>query len=95
MRAFSTFINLKEILQMGGKCIIVAHMFLCINFIMPSFQAGELGSPEAMRERADVMLQRALIMFPGLLLPLLDKCSIQPDPEVASHDFFGPKAQTE
>ncbi|KAG0724450.1 Transcription factor 25 [Chionoecetes opilio] len=53
--------------------------------------AEELGGPEAMRERADDMLQRALIMFPGLLLPLLDKCSIQPDPEVASHAFFGAK----
>lgn len=56
--------------------------------------AEELGTPEAMRERADSMLQRALITFPGLLLPLLDKCSIQPDPLVASHAFFGPKAQT-
>ncbi|MPC08355.1 Transcription factor 25 [Portunus trituberculatus] len=56
--------------------------------------AEELGNPETMRERADAMLQRALITFPGLLLPLLDKCSIQPDPVVASHAFYGPKAQT-
>ena len=69
-------------------------MFLYIDFLMVTFQAEELGSPEAMRERADTMLQRALITFPGLLLPLLDKCSIQPDPVVASHAFFGPKAQT-
>ena len=40
------------------------------------------------------MLQRALLMFPGVLIPLLDKCSIQPDPNVASHAFFGPEAQT-
>lgn len=56
--------------------------------------AEALGSPEAMRERADSMLQRALIMFPGLLLPLLDKCSIQPDPGVAAHAYFGPASQT-
>ncbi|KAJ8302412.1 hypothetical protein KUTeg_018808 [Tegillarca granosa] len=38
-------------------------------------------------------LQSALIMFPGLLLPLLDKCGISPDKDVSSHDFFGPKSQ--
>ncbi|XP_042222983.1 transcription factor 25-like isoform X2 [Homarus americanus] len=53
----------------------------------------ELGSPEEMRKRADTMIQRALIMFPGVLMPLLDKCNVQPDPVVASHPFFGPTAQ--
>ncbi len=32
-------------------------------------------------------------MFPGVLLPLLDKCSINPDKEVASHHFFSAQAQ--
>lgn len=57
--------------------------------------AEELGTPEEMRKRADTMIQKALIMFPGVLVPLLDKCNIQPDPVVASHAFFGPRAQIE
>ncbi|XP_045462875.1 transcription factor 25 [Harmonia axyridis] len=38
--------------------------------------------------KADSLLQDALIMFPGVLRPLLEKCSIQPDSRVAGHDFF-------
>jgi hypothetical protein len=34
------------------------------------------------------MLQNALIMFPSVLVPLLEKCSIQPDPKVTAHPFF-------
>ncbi|KAL0280406.1 UNVERIFIED_CONTAM: hypothetical protein PYX00_001701 [Menopon gallinae] len=33
-------------------------------------------------------LQDALIMFPGVLYPLLEKCSVQPDPKTRSHSFF-------
>lgn len=64
------------------------------SIIVIMLQAEELGTCEEMRQRADTMMQRALIMFPGLLVPLLDKCNIQPDPVVASHQFFGPAAQT-
>ncbi|RZF32605.1 hypothetical protein LSTR_LSTR011052 [Laodelphax striatellus] len=39
-------------------------------------------------ETAHSLLQQALIMFPGVLLPLLEKCSVQPDSRVASHSFF-------
>ncbi|KAK1891854.1 Transcription factor 25 [Dissostichus eleginoides] len=35
----------------------------------------------------------ALIMFPGVLIPLLDLCTVQPDAAVSSHVFFGPKSQ--
>ncbi|XP_041644409.1 transcription factor 25 [Cheilinus undulatus] len=45
------------------------------------------------RQRADIMLQNALIMFPGVLMPLLDLCAVQPDATVTSHAFFGPKSQ--
>ncbi|XP_062242148.1 transcription factor 25 [Platichthys flesus] len=45
------------------------------------------------KRKADVMLQNALIMFPGVLMPLLDLCTVQPDATVASHVFFGPKSQ--
>ncbi|XP_078106009.1 ribosome quality control complex subunit TCF25 isoform X2 [Sander vitreus] len=45
------------------------------------------------RHKADQLLQNALIMFPGVLIPLLDLCTVQPDPTVTSHAFFGPKSQ--
>ncbi|CAK6954919.1 transcription factor 25 [Scomber scombrus] len=45
------------------------------------------------RNKADQMLQEALIMFPGVLTPLLDLCTVQPDATVTSHAFFGPKSQ--
>ncbi|XP_042264741.1 transcription factor 25 [Thunnus maccoyii] len=45
------------------------------------------------RKKADQMLQDALIMFPGVLMPLLDLCTVQPDASVTSHAFFGPKSQ--
>ncbi|XP_070617855.1 ribosome quality control complex subunit TCF25 [Erythrolamprus reginae] len=45
------------------------------------------------REQADGLIRQALIMFPSALMPLLDRCSVQPDPVVASHAFFGVEAQ--
>uniref|UniRef100_A0A8C5DK57 Transcription factor 25 n=1 Tax=Gouania willdenowi TaxID=441366 RepID=A0A8C5DK57_GOUWI len=47
------------------------------------------------RHKANQMLQLALIMFPGVLMPLLDLCTVQPDATVTSHTFFGPKSQLE
>ncbi|CAN2389410.1 negative regulation of transcription by RNA polymerase II [Pristimantis euphronides] len=43
--------------------------------------------------RASHLLQQALTMFPGVLIPLLDACGVQPDAAVASHPFFGVVAQ--
>lgn len=37
---------------------------------------------------ADVYLQDALLMFPGVLMPLLEKCSVQVDDRVLKHAFF-------
>ncbi|KAM9410416.1 ribosome quality control complex subunit TCF25 [Pholidichthys leucotaenia] len=45
------------------------------------------------RHKADQMLQNALIMFPGALMPLLELCTVQADASVTSHSFFGPKSQ--
>lgn len=42
---------------------------------------------------ADKLLQDVLIMFPGVLMPLLEKCAIQPDPKVTQHEFFGIRAE--
>ncbi len=40
-----------------------------------------------------LQLQRGLLMFPGVLMPLLDKCGISPDSQVATHAFFSTQAQ--
>merc|ERR1719228_3108724 len=37
---------------------------------------------------ADTRLQEALISFPSVLLPLLDKCSIEPDPGLMGCSYF-------
>ncbi|XP_019498003.1 PREDICTED: transcription factor 25 isoform X1 [Hipposideros armiger] len=45
------------------------------------------------REKASLLLQQALTMFPGVLTPLLGYCSVRPDATVTSHRFFGPEAE--
>lgn len=45
------------------------------------------------RTVADEILQNALIMFPGVLIPLLDKCGIQADAKATTHEFFNLKAK--
>ncbi|MCJ8733620.1 hypothetical protein PDJAM_G00225710 [Pangasius djambal] len=47
---------------------------------------------QRMKLRSDTLLQDALIFFPGVMMPLLDHCSVQPDATVSSHAFFGPKS---
>ena len=41
-------------------------------------------SSSALLITADSLLQEALLSFPSVLLPLLDKCSIEPHPDVVS-----------
>ncbi|XP_036603988.1 transcription factor 25 [Trichosurus vulpecula] len=45
------------------------------------------------RENASRLIQQALIMFPGVLMPLLDRCSVRPDSAVLAHPFFGLSTQ--
>lgn len=58
------------------------------------FQLAHSGSQPVDLTAADEALQQALIMFPGVLTRLLDKCSVQADAKVTGHSFFGAKAQT-
>lgn len=44
-------------------------------------------------EIANELLQNSLIMFPGVLMPLLEKCSVQTDSKVTAHYFFNSKAK--
>uniref|UniRef100_I3MB17 Transcription factor 25 n=1 Tax=Ictidomys tridecemlineatus TaxID=43179 RepID=I3MB17_ICTTR len=45
------------------------------------------------REKASLLIQQALTMFPGVLMPLLEYCSVRPDATVSNHRFFGPDAE--
>ncbi|XP_057566649.1 transcription factor 25 isoform X1 [Hippopotamus amphibius kiboko] len=45
------------------------------------------------REKASLLIQQALLMFPGALRPLLEHCGVRPDAAVAAHRFFGPDAE--
>ncbi|XP_066019517.1 ribosome quality control complex subunit TCF25 isoform X2 [Pocillopora verrucosa] len=47
-------------------------------------------------KRADELLQAALIMFPMVLSPLMDKCNVALDSSLIQHPFFSPvKANSE
>ncbi|XP_058701768.1 ribosome quality control complex subunit TCF25 isoform X2 [Poecile atricapillus] len=65
----------------------LAYFFLSQQEERPELERGQA------RERAARLIQLALIMFPSVLMPLLDHCSVQPDARVASHPFFGLNAQ--
>ncbi|XP_009991190.1 PREDICTED: transcription factor 25, partial [Tauraco erythrolophus] len=65
---------------------------LAYFFLSQQEEGSELELSQA-RERAARLIQLALIMFPSVLMPLLDHCSVQPDARVASHSFFGLNAQ--
>ncbi|KAM7446044.1 Transcription factor25 [Porites harrisoni] len=41
-------------------------------------------------QKADEMLQTALIMFPSVLSPLMDKCNVALDSSLINHQFFSP-----
>ncbi|KAI1235635.1 Transcription factor 25 [Lamprotornis superbus] len=65
---------------------------LAYFFLSQQEERPELERSQA-REQAARLIQLALIMFPSVLMPLLDHCSVQPDARVASHPFFGLNAQ--
>ncbi|XP_074406789.1 ribosome quality control complex subunit TCF25 [Zonotrichia albicollis] len=65
----------------------LAYFLLSQQEERPELERGQA------RERAARLIQLALIMFPSVLMPLLDHCSVQPDARVASHPFFGLNAQ--
>ncbi|XP_053934927.1 transcription factor 25 [Cuculus canorus] len=65
---------------------------LAYFFLSQQEERSELELSQA-REKAAQLIQLALIMFPSVLMPLLDHCSVQPDAVVSSHSFFGLNAQ--
>jgi hypothetical protein len=52
------------------------------------------GQSEEFASKADNMIQYAMIMFPSILLPLLDKVGVQIDSRVKHHNYFNAFAQS-
>ncbi|KAK9500401.1 hypothetical protein O3M35_001675 [Rhynocoris fuscipes] len=52
------------------------------------FQLGDV-------EKAHTLLQKALLMFPGVLIPLTEKCNVQIDSRISSSPFFKNAQQTQ
>ena len=54
---------------------------------LAAFQLSQ-GKDEEKLRKADSLLQEALLAFPSVLLPLLDKCSIEPHPGLMGEQYF-------
>ena len=77
------FINLFEELEPSKNLSQLPNW--AFSVAVAYFYLAEEGNKDF--AKADEMLQTALINFPGVLSPLLDKCSIEAD-SAAGHKFF-------
>nr|CAG4637271.1 EOG090X0BCY [Ceriodaphnia reticulata]SVE73132.1 EOG090X0BCY [Ceriodaphnia reticulata] len=77
---FNAFESKKNLSQLPNMAFAIALAHFYHSKIDPNSLA-----------RADDYLKQALLMFPGVLIPLLDKCSIQADSRVTRHEYFSPK----
>lgn len=73
------------LLKMYNECEQTRNLSQLPNFAyslaVAHFQLGEV-------EAARTQLQKALIQFPGVLIPLTEKCSVQVDSRILSSSFF-------
>ncbi|XP_056667116.1 transcription factor 25 isoform X2 [Monodelphis domestica] len=89
IRMFQEWENHRNLSQLPNFAFSVplAYFFLSQQDDLPEL---ELSSARANASR---LIQQALIMFPGVLMPLLDRCSVRPDSVVLAHPFFGLNTQ--
>lgn len=82
LQLFEEWENWKNLSQLPNFAfsIAITHYYLTIDRDKDLTAANQL-------------LQNALITFPGVLMPLLEKCCVQADSRVSSHSFFGPESQ--
>ncbi|KAK2090713.1 Transcription factor 25 [Saguinus oedipus] len=80
--------------------LLIDHLALRARnyeYLICLFQDQQTDLPEheqsSAREKASLLIQQVLTMFPGVLLPLLGYCSVRPDATVSTHRFFGPNAE--
>ena len=82
---FNTFEPIKNFSQLPNLAYGIA-----LAYFYQAKSGTEDVDAKEMTAKSDEYLQRALLMFPGVLMPLLDKCSIQADGRVTKHDYFSP-----
>lgn len=58
-----------------------------------SSSCASMPSSEELCKQANKHLQYAILMFPSVILPLLDKCGVQVDSRTRNHSFFNAQAQ--
>ncbi|XP_043937663.1 transcription factor 25 [Protopterus annectens] len=89
LRMFEEWETHKNLSQLPNFAFSVplACFLLCQQEDLP------VTEQEQLRSKADHMIQTALIMFPSVLMPLLDCCGVQPDPSVSSHPFWALQVQ--
>ncbi|XP_051513292.1 transcription factor 25 isoform X1 [Myxocyprinus asiaticus] len=95
-REYNTLIRLYEEWEVHRNLSQLPNFAFSVALSYYQLSQQEDVPPEEqqqLKHKSDVLLQDALIMFPGALMPLLDLCTVQPDAAVSSHAFFGPKSQ--
>nr|CAG4646493.1 EOG090X0BCY [Macrothrix elegans] len=96
-----SLIQLSDICRMGedpqmATELIERALYILESAFHPSFNFAtgncrlDYKRTENSAALADEYLYKALMMFPGVLIPLLDKCSIQADTRVTTHEYFSP-----
>lgn len=83
------------LIQMFEELEVTRNLSQLPNFAfsipLAKFHLSQAHQEDAkIRQQADQELQDALLAMPGMLIPLLDKCNVQPDEWVSQHPFFGP-----
>lgn len=85
-RQFQWFVSLYEELEVKKNLSQLPNWAFTVAVAL--FYVAEESKEEKDAARADEMLQKALVNFPGVLMPLLDKCSIDADSKVIHHKYF-------
>ncbi|RWS29137.1 hypothetical protein B4U80_11082 [Leptotrombidium deliense] len=60
---------------------------IALTYFLKS-QSASANDCSAILDEADKHLKEALVLFPNVLLPLLDRCSVEPDSEVLKYPCF-------
>ncbi|XP_077104246.1 ribosome quality control complex subunit TCF25 isoform X2 [Siphateles boraxobius] len=96
-REYTTLIHLYEEWEVHRNLSQLPNFSFSVALSYYHLSQQEDISPvenQQLKQKSNVLLQNALIMFPAALMPLLDLCTVQPDAAVSSHAFFGPSIQT-
>ncbi len=91
---YEYLVNLYDEWEPKKKLSLLPNFCYSVSLALYYMSRSSLSTNDSnLEERANTQLQEALIMFPGVLLPLLDKCSVEPDSNVSKCDYFNSSAQ--